>query len=236
MKKSIIVGTLVIAGFMLLAMMPANLVHASTSGGHIVENYVVVPQSSSYDYKRIAWNSIGEARGYVFRGINGAGGSRVVFVELVRHNSNWRIDSNGYKQYIMAWNGETVQYCNDYGTFSPYPRNGGTGYNNFPYDIHNGIGFGEGAYVDVSTAMKYDNWYMYQGNSGNSHWIYHEYKGGEESNWDGASMGGAFYFGNSNHKIEVTLITWKVVSGWWPFEDHKDMLGGQLVTVYLTTS
>ena len=234
MKKWNILGIVIIMGFLMTAFAPMGQVKAAISGGHIVENYVVVPQSTSYDYKRITGNSIGEARGYVFRGINGAQGDRVVFVELVRHNSNWRIDSHGYKQYIMSHYGETFIYCNDYGAFSPYPRNGGHGYDNFPNDIHNGIGSDEGAYVDVSTAMKYDNWYVYQGNSGNEHWIYHEYKGGEEGNWHGASIGGAFHFGYSTHQIEVNLLYWKVVSGWWIFETHKTMASH--VIVYLKTS
>ncbi len=83
--------------------------------------------------------------------------------------------------------------------------------------------------------MKYDSWYVYEGGSGTWHWIYHEYKGGEEGAWNGTSIGGAFYFGSSTNNIEIELIKWKVVSGWWIFETHKDMLNGNIVTVQLNT-
>lgn len=236
MKRKEAFGIMVFVGFLMLAFAPMGYVNAAISGGHIVANYVVVPQSNGKDWRPIVRNSIGEARGYVFRGINGANGYRVAFVELVRYNSDWRMDSNGYSQYIMAHHGENFVYCNDYGAFSPYPRNGGKGYNNFPNDIHNGIGTDMGAFVDVSDSMKYDNWYVYQGNYSNLHWIYHEYKGGEENGWDYTAVGGAFYFGSSTHQLEFTIVKWKVVSGWWIFETHKDMLNGQIIEVYLNTS
>lgn len=239
MRYKGIFGALIVVGILMFTLIPTNFVHADISGEHNVANYVVVPQDNNGiqgDYRRIVSNSIGEARGYVFMGTNGEMGYRVAFVELVRHNSDWRIDSNGYAQYIEAYHGENFVYCNDMGAFSPYPRNKGQGYNNFYNDIHNGIGSDRGAYVEVSTNMKYDNWYVYQGNSDDIHWIYHEYKGGEESYWNHAAIGGAFYFGNSQNNIRVTLVKWKVVSGWWIFETHKDMLNGNVVTVYLKTS
>ncbi len=237
MKKHEIFGILVFAGFIMLAFAPVGYVSAGTSGGHIVANYEVVRQYNNgvwLDYKKIVSNSIGDARGYVFMGTGGALGDRVVFVELVRHNSDWRIDSHGYKQYILAWHNEHFINCNCSGAFSPYPRNGGKGYDNVPYDIHNSIGTDEGAYVDVNTAMKYDNWYVYQGNSGSQHWIWHQYNGGEEGTWNGASIGGAFYFGSSNHQIEIDIVEWKVVSGWWFLETHKTLANN--ANVYLNTS
>ncbi len=239
MKNKEVFGILVFAGFLMLAFAPVGYVSAAPSGGHYVANYTVVRQYNNgvwLDYKKIVSNSIGEARGYVFEGTNGARGYRVAFVELIRHNSDWRIDSNGYKQYILAWHNEHFAYCNDYGVFSPYPRKGGSGYYNVNGDLHTGIGTDEGAYVDVGKVMKYDNWYVYQGNSSSEHWIYHEYKGGEESNWNGASIGGAFYFGSSTHQLEFTIIKWKVVKGWWLLENREDMLNGNIVTVYLNTS
>ena len=237
MRYKGIFGALIVVGILMFTLIPTNFVHADISGGHNVANYIVVYQDNGLYYKKIIGNSIGEADGYVFTGTNGNIGYRVVFVELVRHNSDWRIDSNGYTQYIMASHGETVVYYNGiYGVCSPYPRNGGKGYNAVDSAPHNAIGNAMGGFVDVSTNMKFDNWYMYQGNDSNLHWIYHEYKGGEESYWNHAAIGGAFYFGNSQNNIRVTLVKWKVVSGWWIFESHKDMLNGNVVTVYLKTS
>ncbi len=86
-----------------------------------MENYVVVEQQNGKDFRPIITNSIGEARGYVFKGIYGVQGYRVIFVELIRYNKDWRIDSNGYTQCIIASHGETVVNCNSYGVFSPYP-------------------------------------------------------------------------------------------------------------------
>lgn len=76
-------------------------------------------------FDQIITNSIGEARGYVFKGIYGAQGYRVIFVELIRYNKDWRVDSNGYTQCIIASHGETVVNCNSYGVFSPYPMKWG---------------------------------------------------------------------------------------------------------------
>ncbi len=237
MRYKGIFGALIVVGILMFTLIPTNFVHADISGGHNVANYIVVPQSSSYDYKRIIGNSIGEARGYVFTGTNGNIGYKVVFVELVRYNSDWRIDSKGYAQEITTWFGERVVYYNGaYGVCSPYPRNGGKGYNAGDSAPHNAIGNDRGGFVDVSTNMKFDNWYMYQGNDSNVHWIYHAYEGGEETYWNHAAIGGAFYFGSSQNHVEVDLIEWKVVSGWWIFESHKDMLNGNVVTVYLKTS
>ncbi|GEM_PF-3839014 len=233
MRKRAIFGIGVLMFLLSMAFAPMGYVHAAISGGHIVENYYVVWQSSHHYYRKLVDNSIGEARAYVFHGTGGAWRDRVVFVELVRHDSNWRIDSHGYKQYIVALHGENVLQINDYGTFSPYPFEHGQGYNNYPNDIHNGIGSDMGAYVDVGNAMKYDNWHVYLGNSGSMHWIYHEYRGGEESSWHYAAIGGAFYFGGSTHKIEVNIVEWKVVSGWWIFETHKTLAHN--VYAYLKT-
>ncbi len=133
----------------------------------------------------------------------------------------------------MAYNGEYPLNVNDYGTFSPYPRNGGSGYDNTPNDIHNDIGSTSGAYVDVSTHMKYDDWLVNTGSSGTYHWVNHNYEGGEEGTWDQATIGAAFHFGTSTHYVKAQIISWKVVSGWWIFEHHKDMLGGTHKYVYL---
>ena len=236
MKKIVrIFGSLIVASFIMFAAMPANLVYGDTSGGFIAANYEVVNQGI-HNFRIIVNNSIGEARAYLFQGINGALGDYVAFIYPLRYNSNWRINSAGYQQTLVTFNGEYPLNVNDYGSFSPYPRNGGSGYYDSPNNVHNGIGSALGAFVEVSTAMKYDDWLVETGSSGTYHWVNHIYEGGEEGTWDHAAIGAAFHFRSNTHFIKAQITSWEVVTGWWIFEKHYDMLGGEHRYVYLYTA
>ena len=84
--------------------------------------------------------------------------------------------------------------------------------------------------------MKYDDWLVNIGSSGTYHWVNHNYEGGEEGDWNTAVVGTAFYFGSSTHTVKVDIISWKVVTGWWIWETHEDMLGGSHASVILKTA
>ncbi len=89
MKKGVF-GVLIVASFIMLAVMPANLVsgdNVDKSGGFKVANYQVVPQNG-YDYKEIVDNSVGVARAYVFQRINDVLGDYVIFIQLIKKNGD----------------------------------------------------------------------------------------------------------------------------------------------------
>ncbi len=189
-----------------LSVMPmvAQLTEAEGNG----VNYDLVHQGDK-PYKIFEVHNLGEARAYCWEEENGADGNHVVYVYLIDHNDGNKWYSDEYKSNIRVSGGGLIQENDKYGTYSPYPRDDGDGYNSYwdwgGWTPHNSIGHDRGAYVDVSTMWKYKDWDVSTG----GYWDTQHRQGHDDKDWEGTSAGGAFATGNADY-IKVEVDEWKM--------------------------
>ncbi|MFO7990833.1 MAG: hypothetical protein R6U61_00885, partial [Thermoplasmata archaeon] len=138
-------------------------------------------------YVKIFDKSKAEARVYVWDGTSGADDYHISYVYLKKEDSSWEIEK------VDTWidtsdDGDTWTYNND-GIHSPFPRDGGDGYDTSSF--HTAIGGHSGAYVDVGwTQVAYKDFDV---TDNTDQWdFYWNSDSGETNDWDGACHGGVF--------------------------------------------
>ncbi len=220
--KSKTIGVLVMS--LMLISVVGPMIAETSEASHNTANYEVVDisESGNYEYREMTLIDDHrvvdemEVRSWFYEGQNAASSRRVTFTQLLQRDSDWDIE--WFEQRTRAYGGSVWEYDHPYGTYSPYPLDGGSGYGSWA--PQNSIGCNLGSRVEVPTTWRTADWDVRT----YSFTVYHEYDDGTTSSFDGAHIGSAFSEGNEyEHRVEVDMID----EGWWILPDDTFSAEGE---------